>query len=224
MRCEYDCCVYFRVLTDGSYIFLALYVDDMLVATKSKQEIVKLKSLLSSEFDMKDLGAAKKILGIEIHRDRRAGKLWLSQKGYLKKVLERFSMLDAKPVSTPLFAHFKLSSQLCPSSDKESEYMSKVPYANAVGCLMYLMVCTRPDISHAVSVVSRYMADPGKEHWNAVKWIFRYLTGTRDFGILFDQRASTEAVGYVDSDYAGDLDSRKSMTGYVFRFNSGLIC
>ena len=67
MRCEYDYCVYFRVLADGSYIFLALYVDDMLVATKSKQEIVKLKSLLSSEFDMKDFGATKKILGIEIH-------------------------------------------------------------------------------------------------------------------------------------------------------------
>ena len=101
--------------------------------------------------------------------------------------------------------------------------MSKVPYANAVRCLMYLMVCTRPDISHVVSVVSRYMADPGKEHWNAVKWIFRYLTGTHDFGILFDQRASIETVGYVDSDYVGDLDSRKSMTGYVFRFAGGPI-
>ena len=67
MRCEYDCCVYFRVLANGFYIFLALYVDDMLVAAKNKQEIVKLKSLLSSEFDMKDLGAAKKILGTEIH-------------------------------------------------------------------------------------------------------------------------------------------------------------
>ena len=95
-------------------------------------------------------------------------------------------MLDAKPVSTPLSAHFKLSLELCPSSNEELEYMSKVPYANAVGCLMYLMVCTRPDISHAVSVVSRYMANLGKEHWNVVKWIFRYLIGTRDFGILFD--------------------------------------
>ena len=86
------------------------------------------------------------------------------------------------------------------------------------------MVCTRPNISHAVSVVSRYMVDLGKEHWNVVKWIFRYITGTCDFGILFDQRASIEVVGYVDSDYAGDLDSRKSMTGYVFRFASGPIC
>ena len=89
---------------------------------------------------------------------------------------------------------------------------------------MYLMVCIRPDISHAVNVVNRYMANPSKEHWNVVKWIFRYLTGTRDFGILFDQRASTEVVGYVDSDYAGDLDSRKSMIGYLFRFAGGPIC
>ena len=133
-------------------------------------------------------------------------------------------MLDAKPVSTLLFAHFKLSSQLCSRSDEKSVYMSKVPYANAVRCLMYLMVCTRLDISHVVSVVSRFMVDPGKEYWNAVKWIFRYLTGTRDFGILFDQRAGIEVVGYVDSNYAGDLDSRKSTTGYVFRFVGGPIC
>jgi hypothetical protein len=92
--------IYYRVLVDGSYIFLALYVDDMLVAAKSKQEIVKLKSLLSSEFDMNDLEAAKNILGIEIDRDRGAIKLWLSQKG--------FRMLDAKPVSTLLAVHFKL--------------------------------------------------------------------------------------------------------------------
>ena len=95
-------------------------------------------------------------------------------------------MLDAKPVSTSLSAHFNLSSQLCPSSDEESKYMSKVPYVNAVGCLMYLMVCTRPNISHVVSVVSRCMVDLGKEHLNAIKWIFRYLIGTHDFGILFD--------------------------------------
>jgi hypothetical protein len=92
--------IYYRVLVDGSYIFLALYVDDMLVAAKSKQEIVKLKSLFSSEFDMNDLEAAKNILGIEIDSDRGAINLWLSQKG--------FRMLDAKPVSTLLAVHFKL--------------------------------------------------------------------------------------------------------------------
>jgi hypothetical protein len=98
-RCEYDCCVYVRSLDDGSFIFLLLYVDDMLIAAKSIVEVNKLKVLLSREFDMKDLGTTKKILRMEIRKDRDAKRLWLSQSGYVKKVLKRFSMENAKPVS-----------------------------------------------------------------------------------------------------------------------------
>jgi hypothetical protein len=87
-KCEYDCCVYVRSLDDGSFIFLLLYVDDMFIAAKSIVEVNKLKVLLSKEFDMKDLSTVKKILGMEIRRDRDAKKLWLSQAGYMKKVLE----------------------------------------------------------------------------------------------------------------------------------------
>uniref|UniRef100_A0A2N9HJ76 Integrase catalytic domain-containing protein n=1 Tax=Fagus sylvatica TaxID=28930 RepID=A0A2N9HJ76_FAGSY len=224
-RCEYDCCVYVRILEDGSYIFLLLYVDDMLIAAKSMCEVNRLKSLLHKEFEMKDLGAAKKILGMEIHRDRGARKLWLSQKNYIRKVLEKFSMLDAKPVSTPLANHFRLSGSQCPKNEEEIENMSKVPYASAVGCLMYAMVCTRPDLAHAVSTVSRYMANPGREHWNAVKWIFRYLKGTAEHGILFSRQSGTNSVvGYVDADYAGEVDDRRSTTGYVFTLSGGPIC
>jgi hypothetical protein len=224
-RCEYDCCVYVRSLDDGSFIFLLLYVDDMLIAAKSIVEVNKLKVLLSREFDMKDFGAAKKILGMEIHRDRDAKRLWLSQASYVKKVLERFSMENAKPVSTPLVNHFHLSTSQCPKTVEETEDMSKVPYASAVGCLMYAMVCTRPDLAHAVSVVSKYMANPGKQHWDAVKWIFRYLKGTTDYGITFvRQKSDLSVVGYVDADYAGDLDDRRSTTGYVFTLTRGPIC
>ncbi|WVZ95731.1 hypothetical protein U9M48_041458, partial [Paspalum notatum var. saurae] len=143
------------------------------------------------------------------------GRLYLSQKGYIKRVLHRFNMHEAKPVSTPLAAHFRLSSTMCPQSDKDVEYMSKVPYSSAVGSLMYAMVCSRPDLSHALSVVSRYMANPGKEHWKAVQWIFRYLRGTANACLQFGNSKSG-LVGYVDSDYAGDLDKRRSLTGYVF--------
>uniref|UniRef100_A0A2N9FA25 Integrase catalytic domain-containing protein n=1 Tax=Fagus sylvatica TaxID=28930 RepID=A0A2N9FA25_FAGSY len=224
-RCEYDCCVYVRILEDGSYIFLLLYVDDMLIAAKSMCEVNRLKSLLHKEFEMKDLGVAKKILGMEIRRDREARKLWLSQKNYIRKVLEKFSMLDAKPVSTPLANHFRLSGSQCPKNEEEIENMSKVPYASAVGCLMYAMVCTRPDLAHAVSTVSRYMANPGREHWNAVKWIFRYLKGTAEHGILFSRQPGTNSVvGYVDADYAGEVDDRRSTTGYVFTLSGGPIC
>uniref|UniRef100_A0A2N9IWT1 CCHC-type domain-containing protein n=1 Tax=Fagus sylvatica TaxID=28930 RepID=A0A2N9IWT1_FAGSY len=217
-RCEYDCCVYVRILEDGSYIFLLLYVDDMLIAAKSMCEVNRLKSLLHKEFEMKDLGAAKKILGMEIRRDRGARKLWLSQKNYIRKVLEKFSMLDAKPVSTPLANHFRLSGSQCPKNEEEIENMSKVPYASAVGCLMYAMVCTRPDLAHAVSTVSRYMANPGREHWNAVKWIFRYLKGTAEHGILFSRQPGTNSVvGYVDADYAGEVDDRSCKGSIVVK-------
>ncbi|KAG8499473.1 hypothetical protein CXB51_005963 [Gossypium anomalum] len=146
--------------SDGSFVYLLLYVDDMLIAAKDKGEIRKVKAQLSEEFEMKDLGPAKKILGMEILRDRKASKLYLSQKGYIEKVLCRFNMQSAKPVSTPLAAHFRLSSALSPQSDDEIEYMSHVPYSSAMGSLMYAMVCSRLDLSYAVSAVSRYMANP----------------------------------------------------------------
>ena len=164
---------------------------------------------------MKDLGPAKKILGMEILRDRKASKLYLSQKGYIEKVLCRFNMQSAKPVSNPLAAHFRLSSALSPQSDDEIEYMSHVPYSSAVGSLMYAMVCSRPDLSYAVSAVSRYMANPGKEHWKAVQWILRYLRGTTDVCLQFG-RTRDGVIRYVDADFARDLDKRRSLTGYVF--------
>jgi hypothetical protein len=146
-RCEYDCCVYVKSLDDDSFIFLLLYVDDMLIAAKSIMKVNKLKVLLSRELDMKDLSAAKKILGMEILRDRDARRLWLSQAGYVKKVLERFSMENAKLVSTPLANNFCLFTSQCPKTVEETEDMSKVLYAGAMGCLMYAMVCTRLDLA-----------------------------------------------------------------------------
>ena len=126
----------------------------MLIAAKSKVDIANLKGQLSSEFEMKDLGAAKKILGMEISRDRKSGLLFLSQHSYIQKLLRRINMHDSKPVSTPIASHFKLSSSQCPSTDSDFDYMSKVPYSSAVSSLMYAMVCSRPDLSYAMSLVS----------------------------------------------------------------------
>jgi ATP-binding cassette subfamily B (MDR/TAP) protein 1 len=137
---------------------------------------------------MKDLGEAKKILGIEIQRDKRKGIIYLTQTQYLKTILQGFGVDGkTKPVSTPLAPHFKLSASMSPRTEEERKQMAQIPYANAVGALMYAMVCTRPDISHAVSMVSRYMHDPGKGHWQAVKWILRYIHGTTDIGLKFER-------------------------------------
>ena len=106
---------------------------------------------------MKDLGAAKKILGMEILRDKVVGRLSLSQKEYIEKVLRRFNMQNAKLITTSLAAHLKLSSALCPQSDEEVDYMSRVPYSSVLGSLMYAKVCSHPDLDYALSAVSRYM-------------------------------------------------------------------
>ncbi|KAE8696421.1 GDSL esterase/lipase APG [Hibiscus syriacus] len=224
-RSKYDHCVYLQKLKDGSFIYILLCVDDMLIASKSQKEIDKLNAQLNQEFEMKDLGEAKKILGMEISRDRQRGKLCLTQKQYLRKVLQCFGMNEnTKHVSIPLASYLKLCSQLSPKTNEERVYMAKVPYANAVGSLMYAMVCTRPDISQAVGVVSRYMNDPGEGHWQAVKWILRYLQQTMYVGLVFEQDEALGqcVVGYADSDYAGDLDKCRSTTGYLFTLAKAL--
>ncbi|KAF2302353.1 hypothetical protein GH714_034559 [Hevea brasiliensis] len=159
-----------------------------------------MKRQLSDESEIKDLGAVKKILAIEITRDRSVGKVFLSQQAYVEKVLKRFNMNNAKPVTVSFAAHFKLSANMSPKTDEEMEHMSNVLYSSAVGSIMYAMLCTQPDISHAVSV------------------------GTTDVGLTFDRaKMSDSVVGYVDSDFAGDLDKSRSLTGYLFTLSKSAI-
>ena len=213
-RCEMDHGCYLKKFR-SSYIILLLYVDDILIAGLEMQEINRLKKQLSQEFEMKDLGAARQILGMSIIRDRTEGILKLSQEKYIVKVLDKFRMNDARVRSTPMATHLKLSKKQSPQTDEDKEEMTKVPYASAVGSLMYAMVCTRPDIAHAVGVVSRFMSNPGKEHWEAVKWLLRYLKGTSKTALCFSKK-SVVLEGFTDADLGGYSDSGKSTTGYVF--------
>ena len=218
-RSKFDPCIYFRE-KNSNILYLLLYVDDILIASKSMQEIQHLKLQLKKEFEMKDMGAASRILGMDIIRDRGKRLLCLNQSSYIKKVLETFDMSNSKTVLTPLAQHFKLSANQMPKTDYERDQMASVPYASAVGSIMYVMVCTRPDIAYALSMVSRFMGNPGKEHWEALKWILRYLKNTINKGLVFGINKHSKDLniisGYVDSDYAGCIDTRKSLTGYVF--------
>ncbi|KAH9649108.1 Integrase catalytic domain-containing protein [Citrus sinensis] len=155
-----------------------------------REEIEALKQLLNSEFDMKDLGPVRKILGMEIIRNMKNDTMILSQGKYLEKVLGIFGMSNIKSVVTPLASHFKLSCSQCPSIDEERNEMTKVPYANVVSCMMYAMILIRPDLAHVLSVVTGKIAG---------------------------------LYGYVDSDYAGDLDKRRSLTGYMFFLDGCLV-
>ena len=222
-KSDEDHCLFTKTAQDGSPIFLIIYVDDMLISGRHAGELAELVRQLRLKFAMKDLGPARHILGMKISRNRDRRQLFLSQSDYIGRVLERFNMHSAKSASTPLPINTRLSRRDCPTSGPEGEIMKSVPYAPAVGSLMYAMVATRPDIAHAVGVVSRFMHNPGRSHWNAVKHVFRYLAGTQDLGILFGPNDNSGVVGYTDSDFAGCVDSRKSTTGYCFKFGNGVI-
>jgi hypothetical protein len=134
---------------------------------------------------MKDLGVANFILGMEIKRDHANRKLWLNQRKYVETILHRFNMHGIKSIKVPIPIGVNLSADQCPKTQEEEEDMSHVPYASAIGNLMYEMVCTRPDIAHAVGVLSRYMSKLGKEHWTTANRVFRYLRGTTNYGLCY---------------------------------------
>eukprot|EP00253_Pinus_taeda_P008380 PITA_08380 len=117
---------------------------------------------------------------------------------------------DSKSVKVPIPVGVKLFVEQCPKTQEEEEDMFRVPYASAVGCLMYVMVCTRLDIAHAVGVLRRFMSKLGKEKWTIVKWVFRYLCGTSDYALCYQGKPGLDRVldihGFVDVDWAGDLD------------------
>ncbi|KAL9172095.1 hypothetical protein ABFS82_03G022000 [Erythranthe guttata] len=126
-------------------------------------------------------------------------------------------------INAPITKGDKLNEKQCPKNDLEKEKMKLIPYASAVGSLMYAQTCTRPDISYAVGVLGRYQSNPGIDHWKAAKKVMRYLQGTKDYMLTYRRSDQLEVIGYSDSDFAGCVDSRKSTSGFVFLLAGGAI-
>lgn len=134
----------------------------------------------------------------------------------MEKVVSRLRMQNSMPVSMPLAAHFKLLGKISPSTEGLREYMSHVCYASAIRSLMYAVVCTSPespDIAQVVGIVSWYMCNMGKQHWQVVKWILRYLCGSMYIGHIFQRERKMQVCGYADSDYIGDLNKMQVRLG-----------
>ncbi|XP_037826171.1 secreted RxLR effector protein 161-like [Lucilia sericata] len=132
-------------------------------------------------------------------------------------------MDDCKPISTPLDINQKISKDMCPQTKEESDDMKTIPYQEAIGSIMYAAQVSRPDVSFAVGALARYNNNPGKAHWQAVKRIMRYLKGTINYKLQFSKDENAHIEGISDADWAGDLDDRKSTSGYVFKFQGGCI-
>ena len=186
---------------------MVVYVDDILLIGNDVETLSNVKKWLAEQFQMKDLGEASYILGIQIIRDRKNKLLELSQASYIDKVLARFSMQDSKKGLLPTQHGIILSKEQCPKTPQEEEDMRRIPYASVVGSLMYAMLCTMPDICYAVGIVSRYQSNPGMGHWILVKHILKYLRRTRDYMLVYSG-GDLNPIGYTDSDFQSDIDSR----------------
>jgi len=158
-----DNCVYAK-FKNGKYIFLVLYVDDIVLASSDVTLLQETKRFLSSNFDMKDLGEASFVLGIKIHQDRDQGLLGLSQEAYIEKVLKKFNIRKCRPSPAPIVKGDKYGEHQCPKSKFECDRMQAVPYASAVGSLQYAQVCTLPDVAFVTGLLGRYQSNPGMEH------------------------------------------------------------
>ncbi|KAJ9548657.1 hypothetical protein OSB04_021200 [Centaurea solstitialis] len=222
-KSEFEPCVYTKF--SGSIVtFLVLYVDDILLIGNNVPTLQSVKEWLSKCFQMKDLGEAAYILGIKIYRNRSKRLIGLSQSTYIDKVLKRFRMDESKKGFIPMQHGIVLSKTQCPVSSEDQDRMKSVPYASAIGSIMYAMLCTRPDVAYSVSVTSRYQQNPGEPHWVAVKNILKYLRRTKEMFLVFGGSEDEISVtGYSDASFQTDRDDFRSQSGYVFTLNGGAI-
>jgi hypothetical protein len=228
-RLSSDTCVYVKQSASGNILVISVFVDDIIIAysNKDEKEWMVVKKLFLSKYKMKDMGDASWILGMKVIRDREKGVLCLDQSLYLNKVLSRFNMLDCKPAPTPE-SGVKLSVDMSPSTDEEKAELENVPYKSVVGSLLYAALGTRPDIAHAVNEISKFMENPGHEHWVAAKRILHYIKGTVNKALVFDAKDSLTGgilniSAYSDSNWAGDINDRKSTTGYIVQLGKSSV-
>jgi hypothetical protein len=213
-RSSVDPCIYIMIVAGGDILIIILYVDDLLITGNSRELVDRFKAAISERFKMKDLGAARWILGVEIRRDMEKKTIELVQTSYIDRMLERFGMQGCKPVGTPAEG---ILSRLENVGEPDGEYMS------LVGSLLYAAMVTRPDIAFAVQALGRHLQASGPEHVTAAKRVLRYLKGTRDVGIKYRGASQPELIGFCDADWASDRDTRRSTTAYVYMMSGGAI-
>ncbi|QRV82277.1 Pol polyprotein/retrotransposon [Ceratobasidium sp. AG-Ba] len=202
--------------TDPCHVLI--YVDDFTLLTRTSDQMTWLKTRLSGMFDIKDLGAADQILGMEVTRDRTAKTLKLTQRKFLRSLLEEHGMLDCRPMDTPMLANAlkTLPSHEEALDDKATEFMRDKNYRRLLGCLNWLAQGTRPDIAYSVSRLGQAQSNPHPAHWNALKHILRYLSRTLDMGLVYSgAKSGLKAHMYTDSSFADCPFTRKSHSGFV---------
>ena len=218
---EADECLFVMDLSDNDYFIAIVYVDDIAVAYKKQRTFEKFLTALKAVVEIGSVENLQWFIGI--HVQQTDGLIKINQERHILDALKEFRVEDCKALRTPAVIQ-RLSKQDCPTEGSEEQRkMKAIPYRRLIGILVYLATCTRPDIAYAVSELGRFLENPGLKHWQAAKMVLRYLKGTTTLGITFEREKRLSLRGHCDADYAGDEDTRKSTTGYVFQIQGGAI-
>jgi Reverse transcriptase (RNA-dependent DNA polymerase)/gag-polypeptide of LTR copia-type/Integrase core domain/GAG-pre-integrase domain len=221
-RVSADPCIY--IARQGQkFIILGLHVDDALMVHNNDAFCDSMVKSISGEFETTDLGEPTKLLGMRLRRTS-DGSVRIDQEAYTVELLKRFKMEECQPSSMPHQPGHHLSKSMCPQTPDEIEEMKDAPYGELVGGLLWLSINTRPDIKQAVSVLCRFVKNPGRQHWTAAKLVLRYLQGTKAFGVEYSKcNENWQLSGYADSDFANDPDKSRSVSAYVIMLANGPI-
>ena len=214
-KCASEHTLFTKSKEEGKLLIASIYVDDVIYTGNDKELMNDFKGSMKEEFDMTDLGKMKFFLGVEVTQNKEG--IYISQRKYALEILQKFGMEHCNATKSPMVPGFKLT------KDEGGAKVDPTQYKQMIGSLMYLTV-SRPDLTYVVSLVSRYMENPTALHMVAIKRILRYLKGTYELGICYKKGGGTsDIVAYSDSDYAGDLDDRRSTSGYVFMMGTGTV-
>ena len=222
-RLESDRSVYIYE-RDGVKVIMPIFVDDITLASKSQKALDDTVEELAKHFPLRDLGPTSFLLGIHITRDFEKQTISLSQHQYIVDMSDHFGFSTCSPVSTPMDPGLRLTPEMGATSDEDKAFMLTIPYLSAVGALMYLGLTSRPDISNAVGILSRFSANPGPAHWKAVKHLFRYLQGTKDLKLVYGPDNSGRLFNtYTDAAHGDVKENGRSTGGYLVKFGSGAV-
>jgi transposase InsO family protein len=215
-----DPCVRYK-RESGEYTITDTYTDDVFGASTTDKEIKRRKDEMGRKWEIKDVGETEYFLGMRVQQDLEKGIIRLTQRPYWEHVVNRFDLAYVPLRNTPLPVGIVLDSNMSPRTDSEKQQMKDKPYRAVLGSVMWGQLATRPDLSFSVSLLARFQSNPGIEHWNALIHVMGYIKNTLDYGLTYLRDEEITPMAFVDADYGGCRDTRRSTSGYVFTMAGG---
>jgi len=218
---------------------VALYVDDLLIAGSTKNMVTQLESIFEAKYKMKKLNAIKQLLGMGIFHDKLRNTIYITQQQYIEYIVELFRKYGISEFRTPMDErHHYSKSQMPKQGSSEALLMATLPYRELIGSLLWVSNGTRPDVTYSVNTLTKFTSNPGLIHWRAALRVLGFLNSTKYYCIRYTQQIHLDTISpngymrgilpnhtdfncYVDASHASDVDTRRSITGYIFFISGG---